>query len=91
MPIDNLDVIDYACIDQEGNAVLVIADDYDWNDGSFHLRLLKKKLIHIWRLLQMVLCMRAFRVQLIASSLYPFLLNINFQMMQTCIWKKLKI
>lgn len=44
MSVENLKVIDFASIDQNGNAVLTISDHLDWNDSNEHLLILQNKI-----------------------------------------------
>ena len=44
MPVDNTDVIDFASIDKENNAVLTISDHLDWSDSDSHCYILQTKI-----------------------------------------------
>ncbi len=44
MSVENPNVIDYASIDKNGNAVLTISDHLEWNDDNEHIQILQKKI-----------------------------------------------
>lgn len=44
MSIENINVIDFVSIDKEGNAVLTVVDDLQWDKGNTHLLKLQDKL-----------------------------------------------
>ena len=44
MPVQNFEIVDFASIDLNGNAVLTISDDLIWDDKNEHLLALQKKI-----------------------------------------------
>lgn len=44
MPVDNIDVIDFASIDNAENAVLTISDHLNWSDSPNHCYILQNKI-----------------------------------------------
>lgn len=44
MSVENLNVIDFASIDTNGNAILTISDHLEWDDNNEHLLILQKKI-----------------------------------------------